>query len=74
MTQLGVASQDDGNQFVPLRLQRRIGIDVQDAHGPPEFCSQGQQAVNELVTQMTPITTHHGKFAYHAQSPARRVT
>lgn len=74
MTQLGVAGQNDGNQFIPLRFQRRIRINVQDAHGPPEFGSQGQQPVDEIVTQMTPFATHDGEFAHHAQSPALRVT
>ncbi|MCK9985031.1 MAG: hypothetical protein AzoDbin1_01503 [Azoarcus sp.] len=74
MAQLGVAGQDDGNQLIPPRFQHRIGIDIQDAHGPPEFGSQGQQPVNEIVTQMTPFATHDGELAYHAQSPALRVT
>ncbi len=74
MAQLGVTGEDDGNQFVPSRFKRRIGIDVQDAHRPPKLGRKGQQAIDEIVTQVTPFATHHGEFAYHAQSPARRVT
>ena len=72
--QLRVADDDDGDQLVPARFELRIGVNIQDAHGPAELGGERLQSFEQIVAQVAPLPAHDDELVAARHSPARRVT
>src|SRR5690606_17275819 len=74
MTQLAPARQHHRHQLVPLRLEFRVGINVEHADRPAQFGRQRLERGNQLVAQMAPLTTQNREFTLRAHPPTLMLT
>lgn len=76
VTELNRSVQQHGHQFVPARLQCRIGVHIDDLDAPAKGLSQRLQGSDHVMAKMTPFATQHGEdrpFIQHAHTHSAAV-